>query len=98
MEASPSWLLQMNFDGASKGNPDLACFGGSFQDVKLHYILDGSLSYDSNNDAKIWALIHGIHTSIQLGFHQLIVEGDSQIIIAMLSKILNGGFSKVWIL
>jgi ribonuclease HI len=59
------------------------------QGIILHILVD-SLGHESNNVAKIWALIRGIQVGNSLGFHQLNVEGESKVILANFSKILNG--------
>jgi ribonuclease HI len=43
-----------------------------------------------NNVFKLWALIQGIQVSSQIGLQQIIIEGDSQIILNLFSKLLNG--------
>ena len=43
-----------------------------------------------NNVAELWGLINGLQMAIQNNFQKLIVEGDSQVIIGLLGKILNG--------
>jgi hypothetical protein len=43
-----------------------------------------------NNAAELWGLIKGLQLAIKNDFTKLIVEGDSQIIINLLRRILNG--------
>jgi hypothetical protein len=42
------------------------------------------------NATKLWGLIKGLQLAFKNGFTKLIVEGESQIIINLLRKILNG--------
>ena len=59
-----SWLpplpraFKMNFDGAAKGNPGLAGFGGIFRNHEgtLAHIYFGSMGRDSNNAAELEGL------------------------------------------
>jgi ribonuclease HI len=82
----------MNFDGASKGNLGPTGFGFVLRDEKgtILHISVGSLGYDLNNAADLWALIKGLTLSHHHGYHQIVVEGDSQIILNMLTKLLHG--------
>jgi len=65
-------MFQLNFDGASKGNPGNSGFKGLFKDYKGVPLLTvlGSKGWDTNNSAEL--------------------EGDSQIIINMVTKIMQG--------
>jgi ribonuclease HI len=85
-------FIKLNFDGASKGNPGLYSFGVVFRDDQgnILLILAGSLGHDTNNVAELWALIQGLITANRMGFTKLIVEGDSQIILDLFSKLLTG--------
>jgi ribonuclease HI len=90
---SPSpGFIKINFVGASKGNPGPTGFGFILRDEKgsILCISKGSLGYDSNNEANIWALIKGLTLTQHHGYHQIVVEGDSQIILNMLTKLLHG--------
>jgi ribonuclease HI len=82
----------MNFDGASKGNPGPAGFGVVLRDSteQINYILAGHLSHDTNNSVEIWGLIKGIQLVTSLNLNHLIIEGDSQVIILLATKITNG--------
>jgi ribonuclease HI len=82
----------MNFDGASKGNLGPAGFGVVLRDNtwKINYILAGHLGHDTNNSAEIWGLIRGIQLATSLNLNHLIIEGDSQVIISLATKIING--------
>lgn len=82
----------MNFDGASKGNPGPAGFRVVFRDKngKITHILVGILGQDTNNSIEVWLLLRGIQLATQIGYKQLIVEGDSKITIFLFTKLLYG--------
>jgi ribonuclease HI len=48
------------------------------------------LGHDTNNSAEIWGLIRGIQLATSLNLNHLIIEGDSQVIISLATKIING--------
>jgi ribonuclease HI len=50
----------------------------------------GNLGFYSNNSAELWVLIRGIHLASSLNLNQLIIEGDSQVIISLATNIING--------
>lgn len=50
----------------------------------------GNIGWDTNNSAELEGLWHGLQLAGGLKFHPLEVEGDSQILINMAKKILNG--------
>jgi hypothetical protein len=50
----------------------------------------GSIGHNSNNVAELWGLLRGLQLAQEQGYHQLIVEGDSQIILSLFAKILHG--------
>jgi ribonuclease HI len=50
----------------------------------------GYIGHSTNNVAELWGLTKGLQMAIKNNFSKLIVEGDSQIIINLLRKILNG--------
>jgi len=88
-------MYQLNFDGASKGNPGNSGFGGIFRDHKGAPLLTflGSKGWDTNNSAELEGLWQGLILAQDKGFFPLIIEGDSQIIINMVTKILQGSSS-----
>jgi ribonuclease HI len=88
----PGDFIKLNFDGASKGNPGAAGYGVVFRNHHGHIILinAGSLGHTTNNAAELWGLTRGLQLAIEHSFTKLIVEGDSQIIINLFSRILNG--------
>jgi ribonuclease HI len=88
----PKDFIKLNFDGASKGNPGPAGYGIVFRDHHGNILLirAGYIGHSTNNVAELWGLTEGIQMAIKHNFSKLIVEGDSQIIINLLWKILNG--------
>ena len=69
----------MNFDGASKGNPGPAGFGGIFRNsqgdaLAIYY---GSIGWDTNNSAELEGLWQGLNLTHLLNLSPIIVEGDS---------------------
>jgi ribonuclease HI len=88
----PVDFIKLNFDGASKGNPGAAGYGVVFRNHQGHIILinAGNLGHSTNNAAELWGLIRGLQLAIDYNFTKLIVEGDSQVIINLLRRILNG--------
>jgi ribonuclease HI len=88
----PKDFLKLNFDGASKGNPGDAGYGVVFRNHLGHIIAIGAgpLGHSTNNAAELWALINGLQMASQNNYTKLIVEGDSQVIIGLLRRILHG--------
>lgn len=88
----PRHRFKLNFDGASKGNPGKAGFGGIFRDHKgsplLIYL--GNIGWDTNNSAELEGLWQGLLIAQHHGFQPLEIEGDSQILINMGKQLLNG--------
>ena len=50
----------------------------------------GSIGHNTNNTTELWGLMKGLNLTQEYGHHTLIVEGDSQIILRLFAKILNG--------
>ena len=79
----------MCFDGASKGNPGRAGGGGVVIDpngkVEIEYYWN--IGYDSNNMAEAYGLWQGLKQLKKKGVGEVMVFGDSRLII----HALNGG-------
>eukprot|EP00253_Pinus_taeda_P029073 PITA_29073 len=75
----PTNSYKLNFDGASKGNPGQAGFGGIIRDSKgsLLQLYYGSLGWDTNNSAELEGLWQGLSIARELNLQPLMVEGDS---------------------
>jgi ribonuclease HI len=88
----PEDFVKLNFDGASKGNPGAAGYGVVFRNHHGHILVIGAgpLGHSTNNAAELWGLIKGLQLAIKNNFTKIIVEGDSQVIISLLRRILNG--------
>lgn len=88
----PSGMVKLNFDGASKGNPGLAGYGGVFRNHTGIPILIfmGSIGWDTNNSAELEGLWRGIILAHRQKLFPLIIEGDSQILIRIANKLQNG--------
>jgi ribonuclease HI len=81
----------MNFDGASRGNPGPGGAGGIFRDaqgeiVSLYTI---RLGHTTNNGAELVGFLAGLQMAKELGYSVIIAEGDSQVLVYALGKIIN---------
>lgn len=82
--------VHLHFDGASRGNPGPAAVG---------YVLvsgDGIVAEDgetigraTNNQAEYEALIRGLETATKYGFDEIVVKGDSQLIVKQVKGAWN---------
>jgi exonuclease III len=93
--APPIDFLKLNFDGASKGNPGAAGYGVVFRNHhgRILLISAGSLGHTTNNVAELWALVRGLQLAKDHNFNQLLVEGDSQILVNLLGQPPGWGVS-----
>lgn len=82
----------LNFYGASKGNPGPTGYGGAVRNHQgqVLKVFFGSIGWNTNNVAELEGLWRGLNMAQQEGLTPLIVEGDSQIIINMATKIQQG--------
>jgi ribonuclease HI len=89
----PERFIKVNFDGASKGNPGSAGFGAVLRDSngKILGLEAGFLGDTTNNVAELTGLLRGLQSAIGKGYHQIILEGDSQVIIGLTTKLIHGG-------
>eukprot|EP00253_Pinus_taeda_P027885 PITA_27885 len=85
-------FIKLNFDGASKGNPGEAGFGGIFRDNsnQVRWIFADWGGEMTNNEAEFWALHQGLRIAVRNGYSNLEITGDSQIAVEMLKKLSNG--------
>lgn len=88
----PKHTFKLNFDGASKGNPGKAGFGGIFRDHEGSPLLIffGNIGWDTNNSTELEGLWQGLLLSQRHGFQTLEIEVDSLILINMANQLLNG--------
>lgn len=77
----------MYFDGASKKNPGQAGAGGIIKDAQgnLMVSFEWGLGQMSNNRAEAYGLLLGTHISKKLGLLNILILGDSAIIIAAMT-------------
>ena len=78
-----TFTYRMNFDGCSKGNPGLSGAGAVIYN-EGNEIWSGSQfvgTKSTNNCAEYSGLILGLQQAIQLNIKNLLVQGDSQLVI-----------------
>ncbi|KAK9930542.1 hypothetical protein M0R45_027578 [Rubus argutus] len=99
---SPSvFQVKINTDGAARGSPGLAGFGGIFRD-HLGRVLGcfaGSLGTAYALEAELHAVVHAIHLASLKGWTSLWIESDSTLVIHFLSSINNKvpwRYSTIW--
>ena len=85
-------FIKLNFDGASKGNPGEASFGGIFRDSneQVRWIFADWGGEMTNNEAEFWALHQGLRIAVRNGYTNLEITGDSQSAVDMLRRLNNG--------
>ena len=88
----PSSFTKLNFDGASKGNPGPVGLKGILRDHlgNILHIYSHHLGHDTNNGAELSALLEGLRIAKINSHNNLIIEGDSAIIINMCQRIIHG--------
>ncbi|GLJ29202.1 hypothetical protein SUGI_0575960 [Cryptomeria japonica] len=79
---SKGWV-KLNFDGAAKGNPRQAGYGGIIRNDEGSILgcIAGNMGIATNNEVEAWAMARGIKLCVEQGYNMVEVEGDSQIII-----------------
>ena len=79
----PKYILR--FDGASRGNPGKSGAGAVlYKNDKEIWSVSRNLGIQTNNYAECFAMTLGIDRAFELGIKNLIVEGDSMLIINQL--------------
>jgi len=88
----PHGFLKFNIDGASKGNPGMASFGGVNRDEQgcTKDIFHSHLGTATNNMAELMALEKCLEIMIKSNLHNAIIEADFELIINATKKISNG--------
>jgi len=83
---------KLNFDGAAKGNPGQAGFGGAIRNSQgeILWAYWGSIGWDTNNVAELEGLLAGLALVEKLNIKPVTLEGDSQIIINMAKQLQQG--------
>jgi len=84
--------MEFNIDGAFKGNPGGAGYGGVIRDEQgyIQIIFHSDLGNATNNVAELMALKQCLEILIESDLHNAIVEVDSELIINSVKKICNG--------
>lgn len=87
----PYGFLKINIDGAAKGKPRLAGFGGAIRDDQgqIQMIFHGHLGKVTNNMAELMALEQCLEILVNSGSHNVIIEADSELIIRAVKNISN---------
>jgi len=69
----------LNFDGASKGNPGNAEFGGIFRDSEktTRWVFAEWRGEMTNNEVELWAVHQGLRIAVRNSYKNLEIEGDS---------------------
>ena len=94
--------MKFNIDGASKGNPGRASYGGVIRDENgdIKFIFHSHLGNATNNMVELMALEQCLETLIDSNLHNAIIEADSELVINVDKKICNemalGKVSKHW--
>ena len=85
----PEFNYIMNFDGCSKGNPGKAGAGAVIYNDDCEIISDTLFVGDNvtNNHAEYSGLILGLQMALELNIKQLLVKGDSLLVINQMSNI-----------
>jgi len=91
-EPPPTNVFKLKFDGALKGNLGPTGFGGAIRDSKgsMVGLYWGYIGENTNNVAKLKGLHVGLAMAANYGWFPIILEGDSQIILQMTTKLLHG--------
>jgi ribonuclease HI len=85
-------FYKVNFDGASKGNLGHSGYGAVIRNNlgQIQSLIAENRGCDTNNSTEIWGLIKGVKMALDQNLTCLILEGYSEIIIELATKILNG--------
>ena len=75
------------FDGASKGNPGPAGIGVVLLVGEKKYTISKNIGEKTNNQAEYTALIEGLKKAKELGIKELVVRGDSQLVIRQMKGV-----------
>jgi len=88
----PKNYLKFNIDGASKGSPGVARFGGVLrnEEGRIILIFHSHLSKATNNMAELMAMEQGLEILIKNRRSNVIIEADSEITINSVKRINCG--------
>ena len=84
-------MYSLYFDGASRGNPGLSGCGFVIYDNNNKSIYKGSkfLDINTNNYAEYMGLILGLETAIDNNIDNIIIKGDSLLVINQMNNKYN---------
>ena len=90
--ALPARSFKLNVDGAAKGNPGPAGYGGVIRNLKgsILSLFWGSIGSNMNNMAEMEGLIQVFKVLIRGCYFPAIIEGDSKIPTQMAKHLANG--------
>lgn len=85
-------MFKLNFNRVAKGNLGPAGLGGVFRNVarEILGVYWGFIGENTNNMVELKALLEGLNMAVTNGWFLVIIEGDSQIILQMATKMLHG--------
>eukprot|EP01025_Chloroclados_australasicus_P069538 TRINITY_DN9830_c0_g1_i3.p1 TRINITY_DN9830_c0_g1~~TRINITY_DN9830_c0_g1_i3.p1 ORF type:complete len:527 (-),score=45.44 TRINITY_DN9830_c0_g1_i3:667-2247(-) len=86
----PANTVVVQFDGASKGNPGAAGCGAAIEHLSTNTILIQGYRFagdrQTNNQAEFKSLVLGLEMAQQIGAQNIIIQGDSELLIKGLKK------------
>ena len=88
--------MKFNIDGASKGNPGIAGYGGVLRDEngRIHFIYHCHLGRATNNMVELIALEQCLEILKQDNLQNIIIEVDFELIINSIKRICCGSASE----
>ncbi|XP_024531984.1 uncharacterized protein LOC112346706 [Selaginella moellendorffii] len=94
-------VYQVEFDGASKGNPGRAGAGALLKDPdgNVECEMSEGVGHATNNVAEYRGLILGLKTALDKGIKKIIVKGDSKLVCEQIMehwKVRNEGLKDLW--
>eukprot|EP00253_Pinus_taeda_P006671 PITA_06671 len=88
----PEGFIKLNCDGAAKGNPGTAGFGGIFRNeagaTEWIYAEHGGTM--TNNEAEFMAVYQGLKIARRNGYRKLEIEGNSTMVINAIRQLIQG--------
>jgi len=80
-------MHSMYFDGASRGNPGQASFGGVIYDEDKHEMINykKKIGIETNNFAEYSGLLAGLKVCIQYNIRKINVFGDSKLAVEQIN-------------
>jgi ribonuclease HI len=87
-EIVPKPIYKLQFDGCSKGNPGLAGAGAVIyqNDHEIWYDFSFLGKSSTNNQAEYNGLLLGLNQAINLNITEILVEGDSDLVIKQMNN------------